>query len=110
VWQQNAAAGNVGGRAAIQATAQCAQPGWSVMQDPKDSGPSGAGCLVRIYWMLFGNALQLFLLATIVSKRPRFPSVSDAIYWLIVVSLILARYVDIRYQNGKTAYGDGAFS
>jgi len=76
------------------------------MQDPKDSGPGGAGCLVRVYWMLFGNAIMWFLLAFIVAKRPKLPSALDAIYWLTVLSLVVARFVDIRYHNGRTAYGD----
>ena len=76
------------------------------MQDQKDSGPGGAGCLLRLYWMLFGNAILWFLLAYIVSKRPGLPSAFDAIYWLIVVSLVLARYMDIRYHKGPTAYSN----
>jgi hypothetical protein len=76
------------------------------MQDPKVSGPGGAGCLFRLYWMLFGNAIMWFLLAFIVAKRPKLLSAFDAVYWLIVVSLVVARYVDIRYHKGRTAYGD----
>jgi len=56
--------------------------------------------------MLFGNAILWFVLASIFAKRPKLPSAYDVIYWLIVASLVLARYVDIRYQKGRTAYSD----
>ena len=78
------------------------------MQDQKETGPGGAGCLVRIYWMLFGHGIVWFVMASIFTKRPKIPSAYDLVYWLLVGFIVLARYIDIRYQNGQLAYGEGA--
>ncbi len=75
------------------------------MQDQAEVPVSGAGCLVRLGWMLFGNLLLFFLLVSIPMKRPAFPSAVDAACMATVVLLIAIRYVDIRYFSGLT--GDG---
>lgn len=72
------------------------------MQDSKETPPSGTGFFVRLYWIFAGNILLFFLLVFIVEKHPKFPSLLDATYGLAVASLILARYVDIRFLNGTT--------
>jgi hypothetical protein len=108
VWQHKAAAGNSDGRAAIQSIAHSALTGWCVMQDQKETGVSGVGCLVRIFWMLFGHGIAWLVMASIFVKRPPIPSAYDLVYWLLVGALVLARYVDIRYHNGQLAYSEGA--
>lgn len=56
------------------------------------------GGLLRIYWVMIGNAL-LFLtgLTIISSKNVLFHSI---LFWVIMVSLLLARYLEIRYCKG----------
>ena len=79
--------------------------GWYVMQDHTGVPPGGAGILARIYWMFVGNVLLLFILALIFERHPPFPAVLDAAYLSVVTSLVLVRYLDIRFLHGET--GDG---
>ena len=67
-----------------------------------------AGCLLRIFWMIIGNAILLSCAYGIVQHRSSPLSVADAFYWAIVGSLLAARYVDIRYLYGLTVEGDPA--
>ena len=65
------------------------------------------GCLLRIYWMFFGNALvALFALAIVQGKGGI--GLADLLYWLGVASLVASRYVDIHYLGGGTAEGEPA--
>ena len=78
------------------------------MPDQKGAPSSGAVLLARLYWMFIGTVLLLFLLVFIFEKRPRFPSLHDAAYWVAVASLVIVRYVDIRFLSGKTGEGQPA--
>jgi hypothetical protein len=78
------------------------------MPDQKEAPTSGAGVLARLYWLFFGNTLLFFLLVFIIQKRPKLPSSLDAAYLIAVASLILVRYVDIRFLNGQTGEGKPA--
>ncbi|HOR97188.1 MAG TPA: hypothetical protein PLZ74_02320 [Kiritimatiellia bacterium] len=42
----------------------------------------------------------MILLAYLSQNRPRFPSLPDVAYLLVLVSLVAARYIDIRRFNG----------
>ena len=66
---------------------------------------SGAGCLMRLYWTLAGNAALAITFGILFHRHPKFPSLTDAVCLLLVMSLICARYIDIRYCKGET--GDG---
>jgi hypothetical protein len=61
--------------------------------------------LIRLYWFLIGNVL-LVILAVITGSQSKkailFPSV---MYWAVVVSLMVTRYIDIRYGKDSTADG-----
>ncbi len=64
---------------------------------------SSGGCLsifVRLTW-IFGVSLLVFGAIFIIQRKA--PGLADAIFWLIALGLILARYVDIRYLKGETA-------
>ena len=78
------------------------------MQDQTEVPLSGIGLLARLYWLILGNALPLFLLVFIFEKRPPLPSLIDAAYLVLVVSLIIVRYIDIRFLNGNTGEGKPA--
>jgi len=66
---------------------------------------SGAGCFMRLYWTLAGNAALAITFGILLHKHPRFPSLVDAACLFLVTSLVCVRYFDIRYCNGET--GDG---
>lgn len=67
---------------------------------------SPMGCLLRLYWMGFGN-MALVICAVLAARRPA-PSLLDGVYVFIVCSLVVARYVDISRFNGGTVDGDPA--
>lgn len=77
------------------------------MQVPKENGTGALGCLVRLFWMFLGIGVLWFMLAAIFIRQPGRFSVYDILYWVIAVSLLGARYVDVRYLKGETASGDG---
>jgi hypothetical protein len=66
---------------------------------------SGAGCIMRLYWTLLGNGALALVFATLLLKHPKLPSLVDVACFLLVLSLVCVRYIDIRYYKGET--GDG---
>jgi hypothetical protein len=78
------------------------------MQDPQEVPLSGRGFLARLYWQFLGNALVFILLVFVYEKHPRLPSLLDAAYLAAVATLVIVRYVDIRFLNGQTAEGKPA--
>ncbi len=64
------------------------------------------GCLLRLFWMAFGN-LGLLAVAAVIFERNAF-SIFDALYWLLVIAVAAARYVDVRRFNGLTVEGEPA--
>ncbi len=79
----------------------------SSVPEPLDSqertNPS-TGCLplfLRLTWMAFGN-LALFICAGLIVRQSA-PIFTDIAYFLIVVGLVLARYIDITQCNGLTS-------
>lgn len=63
------------------------------------------GCLLRLFWMIIGNALLLFCLLAILERHLRVLGIADAIFWITVGCLLVVRYADIRYFHGVTADG-----
>ena len=75
---------------------------------PVPAEGSGGNTALRFYWMALGN-LALLTAAGIISKQPTWTVTAvDAGYLLIVVSLFLARYFDIKRFGGETANGEPA--
>jgi len=66
-----------------------------------------AGCLLRVYWVFFGNALVALLALAILQGGARL-GLADVFYWLGVASLAGCRYADIRHYGGSTAEGQPA--
>lgn len=64
------------------------------------------GCLLRLLWMAFGN-LALVMIAIVIIERRDFSAV-DVAYWLVVVVLVVARYLDITRFAGRTASDEPA--
>lgn len=73
-----------------------------------DPAPAPAGCALRLFWMLVGNAIVYASLAMIAMDGAAFPSALDGVAWVTVVLTILARRVDITRWSGKTASGEPA--
>ncbi|MCY1009581.1 hypothetical protein OV079_29250 [Nannocystis pusilla] len=77
-------------------------------QNTPDHAPASAGCALRLFWMLIGNAIVYASLATIAMNGEAFPSALDGVVWLTVALTIVARRVDITRWAGKTASGEPA--
>jgi hypothetical protein len=78
--------------------------------DPGSSArpSSGAGVVVRAFWMMLGNGL-LVLLAVVILQRPAWtPSLFDVAFWATVTALLVARTVDGLWLSGLTADGRNA--
>lgn len=76
-------------------------------QPPAPASELGAGCLLRVYWMMAGNALAAFA-AYQIAQTGGLLSFVDVFFWASVLSLIAVRYVDIRALNGRTSEGQPA--
>ncbi len=67
------------------------------------------GCLavvVRVLWLVIGNA-ALFFLAIRIAQRRAF-SALDVAFWAVVLGLIVVRYIDITRLKGSTKDGEPA--
>lgn len=83
------------------------------MQDPKETDPkqtssSGTGVLLRLYWLILGNALLFFVLVFIFERHPKLPSLLDVAFVATMASLLIVRYIDIRFFDGQTGEGKPA--
>lgn len=65
---------------------------------------SGSGCLMRLLWMIGGNALVALSGIYIALGKGGY-SPLDALYWGGVFLLAGARLIDIAYFDGRTADG-----
>ncbi len=70
---------------------------------PSCENPSG--CLVRLYWMLFGNILLLGCAALMMKTGAI--AIYGSAYFAVAASIIAARFADIRYFNGQKADASG---
>jgi len=72
--------------------------------DPRiaDRQSSAAGVMARLWWMLLGNVLLAFSLVFIFERSGGFFHAADVVFWITVASLVLIRYVDIRFLDGRT--------
>ena len=64
------------------------------------------GLMVRLIWMLFGNA-ALALLAVHIAQAGSF-SMVDVLFWAVVVVMVGVRYIDVTRFGGLTAEGEPA--
>jgi len=73
-----------------------------------DAQSSAAGILARLWWMLLGNAVLAFCIIFIFQHKGVFLHAADGVFWIGVASLVLVRYLDVRFLNGSTAVGEPA--
>lgn len=84
-----------------------AQPDRSPNQPTTSSSEpqqSAAGCLLRLYWMIIGYLIAVLCGVSIVNHHGDF-SIVDVIYWLAVLGILAARWVDISRFGGTRADG-----
>jgi len=73
---------------------------------PEKTG--GVGVLfLRLFWMFVGNMVLGVSALLIVQTGASFSPI-DILYWLTVPLLVAARYADICWFKGATAYGEPA--
>ena len=72
-------------------------------QDPDFD--SSSGCLLRLFWLLLGNAVLVIVALQILIRVGGVFSGLDVVYWSVVALILAARYADIRYFKGTTAEG-----
>ena len=70
-----------------------------------DKQSTGLGLLARIWWMFLGNVVLAFCILFIVQNQGRFFLAADWVFWIGVASLVLVRYLDIRFLDGATVTG-----
>jgi hypothetical protein len=70
-----------------------------------DRQGTAAGVLARLWWMLFGNAVLALSAVFIFHNTAGFFHTADAVFWCAVASLVLVRYLDVRFLDGLTATG-----
>jgi hypothetical protein len=75
-------------------------------QSQKSSG--GISFLVRISWFAVIPVALFFIFVYIVKEHSQFPSLLDAVYWVLVLALSAIRYIDVRYFWGETGEGKPA--
>jgi hypothetical protein len=74
---------------------------------PETPRPGGLQVLIRIFWMLIGN-IVLAALAISMYHAKGFPSGKDVAFGVTLLLLLVIRYLDIRYLNGRTASDEPA--
>jgi len=62
----------------------------------------------RLWWMFFGNVVLAFSIIFIVQNGGGFFQTADWVFWIILASLVLIRYLDIRFLDGCTGVGEPA--
>lgn len=76
--------------------------------NPAEHGPqvhydNMQGCLLRLFWTAVGN-LALLALVFSISRQHGF-TLFDGVYWVVVVALAGARYLEITRFGGLTVEG-----
>ncbi len=73
-----------------------------------DKQSTPLGMAVRLWWMLLGNVLLAFCAIFIFHNGGVFFQTADWVFWIALVSLVLIRYMDIRFLGGCTGTGGPA--
>ena len=70
------------------------------------SSQSVAGCFTHLAWNIGGSAALVILWAIILRVRPWTLTIWDALYWVVVLGMIGARYLDYARFGGLTGTGE----
>ena len=76
------------------------------LPDPnsRDSQPatSPLGCLIHLFCNLIGYGFLFISAGTIIKYKGLYFPFVDLIFWLIALSIIITRFIDIRFFQGET--------
>lgn len=83
---------------------------------PSSSLPNGSeerpqpfsGCLVRLTWIFFGNAVLVLLVLSFLHEPAWTYTWRDGLFWITVLALVFLRYWDVTRLAGETAHGEPA--
>lgn len=76
---------------------------------PSSSTDHPAGCLLRLFWLLFGNvALALSAMLIVRHGVGLGATWADALFGASLLALLAARYLDIHRYAGQTSEGTPA--
>lgn len=67
-----------------------------------------AGQLLRVFWLVVGNAIIYASWVAIVLTSPRLPCVYDGVVGITVSLMIAARRADILRFGGRSSHGEPA--
>ena len=70
-----------------------------------DPSRGGLATLARIYWMMVAPGALLITVAAIFDGKQAGKLTLHIVYWAVVASLLLVRYVDIFKFQGETTDG-----
>jgi hypothetical protein len=73
-----------------------------------DKQSTALGFLARFWWMLIGNVVLALSLIFIYHNEGGFFHPADGVFWVTVATLVIVRYLDIKYLDGQTATGTHA--
>jgi hypothetical protein len=69
---------------------------------------SGAGCAVRLAWLVVGPLALAFVAAVLARQEDMGLVIGSLVYWGGVAAVLLLRYVDVAKFAGHTADGERA--
>ena len=69
---------------------------------PAEKYDNPLSLLARLYWMLVGNMTLFILTVFIVMNKGKQFNAVDVVFGIIVASLLLTRYIDIKFLGGFT--------
>jgi hypothetical protein len=75
---------------------------------PVDKHDSIFSLFLRVFWMLVGNTILVILTIFILRGEKWTFHAVDVVFWVTVLALILARYLDIKFYCGLTSTGEPA--
>ncbi len=78
------------------------------MQSTPELNRTATGVLLRVFWRVVGNIVVYAAWVTIVLTTAPLPSMLDALVWLTVMLMLIARRVDIVRYSGRTMDGEPA--
>jgi uncharacterized membrane-anchored protein len=70
-----------------------------------DKQGSGLGIIVRLLWMLVGNAILFISIVFIFQHKGGLFHTADVVFWITVAALVFVRYLDIKLCGGLTVRG-----
>lgn len=62
-----------------------------------------SGIFLRIYWIALAHGAALILTAKMALSSLQRSIILNSVFGLILISVIVSRYIDIRYCKGETA-------